>query len=334
VSNDDTTKNKVSAYLDNSGANDDPALSLYYAEIVQVKLLTLEEEADLFRKIKKAKKPSEREALRRKMVEANLRFVVKIAKEYTGKGLSLLDLINEGNIGLIKAVKRYDLKKGSKLSNYAPFLIKDEIRKALSDQSKTIRLPIHVFDKVNAVRKTITYLNDELGREPTRKEIAKRLGVSLAFVDTYFCFPASPIPLNSTIGDSSTTVDEVIPDESAIDPVESLVQKTSGEMLRSAIEHLNKRESEIIKHRFGLNCHQEKTLKEVSARFNVTRERVRQIEAIALHKLRVIMERFERTGVMIGTGRAPLRLGKNGKQVRSYSHQKPNIDKGSNELFN
>ncbi len=319
--NDDTEKNKVSAYSVN-GTNDDAALSLYLKDISQINLLTHKEEVKLFRQIAKAKKPSEREALCEKMITANLRLVVKIAKKYVDKGLPLLDLISEGNIGLIKAVKRYDLKKGSRLSNYAPYLIKDEIRRALSFQSRTIRLPDRVFDSVTEVRKAIEKLCGKLGRDPTREEIAKKLGVPLAYVDKYSCFPASTISLDSMIGDSSTTVGEVIPDDNAVDPFDNLSEIKSCEILHWAVGQLSERESEILKYRFGLNNYPEESANKVRVRFGITRQRIYQIEAVAIYRLRIIIERLERTGVLAGTNCTPVIFDRNGKQARSYSCKK------------
>lgn len=329
MSNDLSNKVSVSASaysINGSGSNDDTALSLYLQEISQVKLLTLKEEITLFRKIKRAKNSRERKVLRDKMVVANLRFVVKIAKDYVGKGLPMLDLISEGNLGLIKAVERYKLSKGAKLTTYSSFWIKQNIRKALSSQSRMIRLPVHVNEKVSAIRKTVELLSSELRREPTNEEVAKRLGMSIEDISDYYFLP-STISLDSQTSDGFRTVGDTISDESAEDPSDKFNQKTEKDMLYSAMKHLNKRESEILKCRFGLNNHQEKTLKEVSDMFKVTRERIRQIEAKAIRKLRVIIGRFEKTGVMIGSVGVPLKLNKTGRKVRSYSLKKSAFEK-------
>lgn len=330
MSNDLSNKVSVSASaysINGSGSNDDTALSLYLQEISQVKLLTLKEEITLFRKIKRAKNSRERKVLRDKMVVANLRFVVKIAKDYVGKGLPMLDLISEGNLGLIKAVERYKLSKGAKLTTYSSFWIKQNIRKALSSQSRMIRLPVHVNEKVSAIRKTIDLLSSKLRREPTCKEIAQRLGMSIEDISDYYYFLPSTISLDSQTSDGFRTVGDTISDESAEDPSDKFNQKTEKDMLHSAMENLSEREAEILKCRFGLNNHQEKTLREISRTFKVSRERIRQIEAIAMHKLRIIIGRFEKTGVMNGTVNFSLKLNKTGMKVRSYSLRKSAFEK-------
>ncbi|MCI0540369.1 MAG: sigma-70 family RNA polymerase sigma factor [Verrucomicrobiales bacterium] len=267
----------------------DTAIKLYLREIGQVKLLTREEEVELAARIKKGDKKA-----REQMIKANLRLVVKIAHDYEGLGLPLLDLINEGNIGLMKAVERFDPAKGGKLSTYGSWWIKQSIKRALANQSKTIRLPVHLVDKISKMRRTAMKLQEEFGREPTDEELAEELGISASRVAQLRTAAIRPASLDAPIGDDdSNNFAEVVQDENADTPYEQLEDKTITKMLHEMIKTLDPREATILKFRFGLDGGPEKTLEEVGEKFGVTRERVRQIQNIALNKLRKQIEKLE-----------------------------------------
>lgn len=269
----------------------DSAIKLYLREIGQVKLLTPQEEIELAARIKKGDKKA-----REQMIKANLRLVVKIARDYEGIGLPLLDLISEGNIGLMKAVERFDPAKGGKLSTYGSWWIKQSIKRALANQSKTIRLPVHLVDKISKMRRVAMQLQEELGREPTDEEIAIEMGLPTARVTQMRLAAIRPASLDAPIGDEdSNNFSEIVQDESAETPYQQLEEKTVTAMLRSLIEKLDAREATILRERFGLDGGPEKTLEEVGAQFGVTRERVRQIQNIALRKLRKMIEKLEAT---------------------------------------
>ena len=267
----------------------DTAIKLYLREIGQVKLLTPEEEIDLAAKIKKGDKKA-----REQMIKANLRLVVKIARDYEGIGLPLLDLISEGNIGLMKAVERFDPSKGGKLSTYGSWWIKQSIKRALANQSKTIRLPVHLVDKISKMRRAAMKLQEIFGREPTDEELGDELGITSARVSLLRSAAIRPTSLDAPIGDEeSNSYSEVVQDENAFSPYEQLEEKTVTSMLQEMVETLEPRESMILRYRFGLDGGSEKTLEEVGAKFGVTRERVRQIQNIALRKLRRKIEKME-----------------------------------------
>jgi RNA polymerase primary sigma factor len=267
----------------------DTSIRLYLREIGQVKLLTPEEEIELAAKIKKGDKKA-----REHMIKANLRLVVKIARDYEGIGLPLLDLISEGNIGLMKAVERFDPRKGGKLSTYGSWWIKQAIKRALANQSKTIRLPVHLVDKISRMRRTALKLQEIFGREPTDEELADEMGLSVSRVAQMRTAAIRPASLDAPIGDEdSNSFAEVVQDESASTPYEHLEEKTVTGMLQEMVKTLDERESTILRYRFGLDGGSEKTLEEVGAKFGVTRERVRQIQNIALIKLRKMIEKLE-----------------------------------------
>ena len=267
----------------------DTAIKLYLREIGQVKLLTVEEEVELAARIKKGSKEA-----REHMIKANLRLVVKIAHDYDGLGLPLLDLINEGNIGLMKAVERFDPAKGGKLSTYAAWWIKQSIKRALANQAKTIRLPVHLVDKISRMRRIALKLQEVFGREPTDDEIADELGITPQRVSQLRTASIRPASLDAPIGDDdSNTFGEIVEDERAEDPYEKLEEKTIYGMLDELVERLEPREQTILRYRFGLDGGNEKTLEEVGERFGVTRERIRQIQNIALKKLRRMIEKME-----------------------------------------
>jgi RNA polymerase primary sigma factor len=220
--------------------------------------------------------------------------VVKIAREYGDYGVPLLDLINEGNIGLMKAVERFDPSKGAKLSTYAAWWIKQSIRRALSNQSKTIRLPVHVGDKLLHMRRASARLEEELGREPTNEELAEALDTTAARISALRTSALTPTSLDAPVGeDDSKRFDEIIGDEHANSPYAHLEDKTTKDMLRELLVTLPEREQTILRFRFGLDGDRERTLEEVGQRFGVTRERIRQIQNIALQKLRKLIEKRE-----------------------------------------
>ena len=267
----------------------DTAIKLYLREIGQVKLLTPQEEIQLAARIKKGDKRA-----REQMIKANLRLVVKIARDYEGIGLPLLDLISEGNIGLMKAVERFDPKKGGKLSTYGSWWIKQSIKRALANQSKTIRLPVHLVDKISKMRRIGMRLQEELGREPTDEELADELDITAARVRQMRLAAIRPASLDAPIGDDdSNNFSDVVEDESATSPYENLKDKTVIGMLQDMVTHLDPREATILRFRFGLDGGMEKTLEEVGQKFGVTRERVRQIQNLALRKLRKMIEKLE-----------------------------------------
>ena len=269
----------------------DSAIRLYLREIGLVKLLTPQEEIELAAKIKKGDKKA-----REHMIKANLRLVVKIARDYEGIGLPLLDLISEGNIGLMKAVERFDPKKGGKLSTYGSWWIKQSIKRALANQSKTIRLPVHLVDKISKMRRTGMKLQEEFGREPTDEELAAELGTTAARVAQMRTASIRPASLDAPVGDDdSNTYSEMVEDDRAVNPYDELEDKTVVNMLQDMVKHLDEREATILRYRFGLDGGTEKTLEEVGEKFGVTRERVRQIQNLALRKLRKMIERLEKT---------------------------------------
>jgi RNA polymerase primary sigma factor len=274
-----------------SGYDGDTAIKLYLREIGQVKLLTPQEEIELAARIKKGDKKA-----REQMIKANLRLVVKIARDYEGIGLPLLDLISEGNIGLMKAVERFDPAKGGKLSTYGSWWIKQSIKRALANQSKTIRLPVHLVDKISKMRRTAMRLQEELGREPTDDELGEELGITASRVSQMRMAAIRPASLDAPIGDEdSNNFAEVVQDESADTPYEQLEEKTVTRMLQEMVKTLDPREATILRARFGLDGGPQKTLEEVGQKFGVTRERVRQIQNIALKKLRKMIEKMETT---------------------------------------
>jgi RNA polymerase primary sigma factor len=264
-------------------------LQLYLREIGQVKLLTPEEELALAKKVKRGDKKA-----RERMITANLRLVVRIARDYEGLGLPLLDLINEGNIGLMKGVERYDHKKGAKLSYYAAWWIKQSMMRALANQSKTIRLPVHVVDKMAHIRRAEVKLREAFGHEPTDQEIAEHLELDPRRIQEYRDASRTPVSLDAPLGhDEPKPIAEVVADTNAAAPFERLVQENDRGLVKEALAVLDDRESRILRLRFGLDNGQPKTLEEIAVVFGVTRERIRQIQDGALKKMRVQIEESE-----------------------------------------
>jgi len=267
----------------------DTGLNRYLREIGRIPLLTLEQEIELAAKIKKGDA-----AARERMINSNLRLVVTIAHDYANLGLPLLDLISEGNIGLTKAVERFDPAKGAKLSTYAMWWIKQSIKRALANQSKTIRLPVHLVDKIAKVRRVSLQMSDELGREPTDDELGEEIGIAGKKVARLKSVGISPASLDASIGDDdSTEFGDVVGDEEAQTPFELLRDKNLRGEVDGLIEALDSREKKIISQRFGLDGGKPKTLEDISKNFGVTRERIRQLQNIALAKLRRALSKKE-----------------------------------------
>jgi len=281
---------KSAAPAADQGPVERSSLQLYLQEIGKTPLLTIEEEIKLAKQIHKGSK-----AARDHMIQANLRLVVKIAMDYKDFGLPLLDLISEGNIGLIKAVERFDPAKGGKLSTYAAWWIKQSIKRALANQSKTIRLPVHLVDKISKMRRTAMALTEEFGREPTDEELARELQIPTSKVAHLKSVSVRPASLDAPVGEDgdSATFGEIVGDDNTLNPYEGLRDSDQNSDLYAMINSLDSREAEIIKLRFGLEGRDELTLEEVGQRFNVTRERIRQLEYLAINKMRRAMAKHE-----------------------------------------
>ena len=276
------TKHDQADDVRNLPSSERSPIKLYLQEIGKTPLLTPPEEVKLAKRIQKGDK-----AARDHMIQANLRLVVKIANDYSNFGLPLLDLISEGNIGLVKAVERFDPNKGGKLSTYAAWWIKQSIKRALANQSKTIRLPVHLVDKIAKIRRVASALAEELQREPTDEELAMEMGMSVNKIAHLKTVSVRPTSLDAPVGeDESTSFGELVGDEEATTPYENLHTKSLSDDMNEIIDGLDERESAIIRMRFGLNGDRPMTLEEVGQEFDITRERVRQLQNIALKKLR------------------------------------------------
>lgn len=257
----------------------------YLDQIGKTPLLTLEQETALARRVLKGD-----EAARQKMIQSNLRLVVRIAKDYDNFGLSLMDLISEGNFGLIKAVERFDPDKGGKLSTYASWWIKQAIKRALASNGKTIRLPVHMVDRIAQMRRVTNQLAAELGREPHNDEIAIAMEIPLAKVVHMKSVANRAASLDQPVGEEGdATLGDLVKDESERTPFETLRGKSDNDEIATMLAALEPREAEILTHRFGLNGESPLTLEEVGERFKLTRERVRQLQQSALMQLRRIM---------------------------------------------
>ena len=264
------------------GDNDTDPIREYLKEIGSIPLLTQEQEQDL------AKRKSEGDAeAGKKLVEANLRLVVSIAKRYTGRGMSFLDLVQEGNIGLMKAVEKFDYTKGYRLSTYATWWVKQSVTRALADQSRTIRLPVHMVEAVNRIRKAQRALAVKLGREPSNEEIGKEVGMSEKRVTELMQSSGDTVSLETPVGDEDgSNLGDFVADDSNASTEEKAESVFLREEIEQMLQGLNPREREVIILRFGLESGHPLTLEEVGKRFKVTRERIRQIETAALRKLR------------------------------------------------
>ena len=257
----------------------------YLDQIGKTPLLTLEQETALARRVLKGD-----EAARQKMIQSNLRLVVRIAKDYDNFGLSLMDLISEGNFGLIKAVERFDPDKGGKLSTYASWWIKQAIKRALASNGKTIRLPVHMVDRIAQMRRVTARLTTEIGREPHNDEIALAMEIPLAKVVHMQSIANRAASLDQPVGiEGDATLGDLVKDETERTPFETLRGKSDNAEIAEMLAALEPREAEILTHRFGLNGESPLTLEEVGERFKLTRERVRQLQQSALMQLRRIM---------------------------------------------
>ncbi len=262
-------------------ATDDP-VRMYLKEIGKVPLLTPEEEQDLARRMSEGD-----DLARQKLTEANLRLVVSIAKRYVGRGMLFLDLIQEGNLGLMKAVEKFDYTKGYKFSTYATWWIRQSITRAIADQARTIRIPVHMVETINKVVRASRQLLQELGHDPTAEEIAEALGMPTDKVRDILKIAQEPVSLETPIGEEEDShLGDFISDEGASEPSEAASQSLLNEALLEVMDTLTEREQRVLKLRFGLEDGRTRTLEEVGKEFNVTRERIRQIEAKALRKLR------------------------------------------------
>ena len=262
-------------------ALDDP-VRMYLKEIGRVPLLTAEEEVELARRMEAGD-----ETARHRLEEANLRLVVSIAKRYVGRGMLFLDLIQEGNLGLLKAVEKFDYSKGYKFSTYATWWIRQAITRAIADQARTIRIPVHMVETINKLIRISRQLLQELGRDPRPEEIAKEMGISVARVHEIMKIAQEPVSLETPIGEEEDShLGDFIEDEAAPAPAEAASFMLLREQLEEVLETLTDREKNVLRLRFGLEDGRSRTLEEVGQSFGVTRERIRQIEAKALRKLR------------------------------------------------
>ena len=264
------------------GVSTEDPVRMYLKEIGNVPLLTSEQEVDLAMRVEAGDQEAKRE-----LTEANLRLVVSIAKKYVGRGMPFLDLIQEGNMGLMKAVDKFDYTKGYKFSTYATWWIRQAITRGIADTGRTIRVPVHMVETINKTLRMTRQLLQELGREPTPEEVADRLGVPASRVREVLKISRDPVSLDTPIGEEDDShLGDFIEDDTALSPADSATFSMLREELANALESLTERERQVVKLRFGLEDGRARTLEEVGKEFNVTRERIRQIEAKALRKLR------------------------------------------------
>lgn len=271
----------IEATLPKGIAVDDP-VRMYLKEIGKVPLLSADEEIDLAQRMEKGD-----EEAKKKLCEANLRLVVSIAKRYVGRGMLFLDLIQEGNLGLIKAVDKFDYRKGYKFSTYATWWIRQAITRSIADQARTIRIPVHMVETINKLIRVSRQLLQTYGREPSPEEIAKEMGISVDKVREIQKIAQEPVSLETPIGEEEDShLGDFIPDDDVPAPAEAAAFSMLKEQLVEVLDTLTEREQKVLKLRFGLEDGRSRTLEEVGKEFDVTRERIRQIEAKALRKLR------------------------------------------------
>jgi RNA polymerase primary sigma factor len=262
------------------------SLQLFLKDIGKVRLLTAQEEVDLAKRIERGDLDA-----KQKMVESNLRLVVSIAKNYRNQGLPFLDLIQEGTLGLVRAAEKFDYRRGFKFSTYATWWIRQAVARALADKARTIRIPVHVVEKLNKIGRAERKLVTELGREPTAEEIAKVTGIGPAEVESIKRAAQAPVSLEKPVGDEEESeFGQFIADERAESPYERAAEILTKEALREALENLSYRERRVLELRYGLGGEHPRTLDEVGRTFNVTRERIRQIENQSLKKLQSLAE--------------------------------------------
>ena len=284
-SSEDTPLDTINLSVPDGVSSDDP-VRLYLKEIGKYPLLTTEEEIALAKQIAEGT-PDEQAAAKKKLSEANLRLVVSIAKRYVGRGMQFLDLIQEGNLGLIKAAEKFDYTKGYKFSTYATWWVRQAITRAIADQARTIRIPVHMVETINKLIRVNRQLAQELGRDPTPAEIAKEMGISESKVREIIKIAQEQVSLETPIGEEEDShLGDFIEDENAPAPAEVASNAMMREQLQEVLHTLTPREEKVIRLRFGLEDGQAHTLEEVGKEFNVTRERIRQIEAKALRKIR------------------------------------------------
>lgn len=284
----DLEKEELEEYIDDmkdislEGIGIDDPVRMYLKEIGKVPLLTSEQERAIAKRMEEGD-----ESAKQELTEANLRLVVSIAKRYVGRGMLFLDLIQEGNLGLIKAVEKYDYVKGFKFSTYATWWIRQAITRAIADQARTIRIPVHMVETINKLVRIKRQLLQEFGREPSNEEIAEKMGITEAKVREIIKISQEPVSLETPIGEEEDShLGDFIPDEGAPAPAEAASFVLMKEQLLAVLDSLTDREKKVLKLRFGLDDGRQRTLEEVGHEFNVTRERIRQIEAKALRKLR------------------------------------------------
>ena len=260
----------------------DDSVRVYLREIGKIRLLTMQEEVSLAKRIEHGDQDAQR-----KLIEANLRLVVSVAKKYTKRGLLFLDLIQEGNQGLIRAVEKFKYRKGYKFSTYAIWWIRQAITRAIADQARTIRIPVHMVETINKLRKASRKLVQKLGRDPAVEELAVEVGLPIEKVKNIMKTAMDPISLETPInGEEDSHLGDFVEDKSALPPAETAFNLILKEQINKVLATLTERESRVIKYRFGLEDGWQRTLEEVGQKFGVTRERIRQIEAKALRKLR------------------------------------------------
>lgn len=283
---DDITPDEVDIGLSTDGIAIDDPVKIYLKEIGRVPLLSSEEEIQLAEKMG-GNNEKEASNARKRLAEVNLRLVVSIAKRYVGRGMSFLDLIQEGNMGLIKAVEKFDYTKGFKFSTYATWWIRQAITRAIADQARTIRIPVHMVETITKVKKVSSQLLHENGHDPSPEEIADRLEMPVERVREIMRIAQNPVSLETPIGEEEDShLGDFIPDEDAPAPAEAASQVLLKEQINQVLSTLTEREEKVLRLRFGLEDGRSRTLEEVGQQFNVTRERIRQIEAKALRKLR------------------------------------------------